>query len=118
MPARNSPDPNSKTRLERVTEIARESECDEDEATFKEKLGQIARHKPHTFTHDQGTPDLEHIAYRSWRIDLMHHGSGWKAFIYSPGSILAEPAIPNDQDPGSRIRVIDEAKRYIDAAGS
>jgi hypothetical protein len=27
-------------------QIAREAECDEDEAAFMEKLGQIARHKP------------------------------------------------------------------------
>jgi hypothetical protein len=46
MPARKPTDPNARTRLERITEIARESECDEDEATFLEKLGQIARAKP------------------------------------------------------------------------
>jgi hypothetical protein len=46
MPARKSPDPNAKTRLERISEIAREAECDGDEAVFKEKLEQIMRHRP------------------------------------------------------------------------
>jgi hypothetical protein len=46
MPARKPTDPNARTRLERLTEIARELECDENEAAFKEKLGLIARVKP------------------------------------------------------------------------
>jgi hypothetical protein len=46
MPARKLSDPNAKTRLERITEVAREAECDEDEAAFIERLGQIARAKP------------------------------------------------------------------------
>ena len=46
MPARKPPDPNAKTRLERFTEVAREIGCDEDEAAFKERLGQIARYRP------------------------------------------------------------------------
>ena len=46
MPARKPPDPNARTRLERIAEIARELKCDEDEAAFMEKLGQIVRHKP------------------------------------------------------------------------
>ncbi len=46
MPARKPADPNARTRLERITEIAREVECDEDETAFLERLGQIARVKP------------------------------------------------------------------------
>jgi hypothetical protein len=46
MPARKPPDPDAKPQSERFIEMARELECDEDEAAFKEKLGQIAQHKP------------------------------------------------------------------------
>lgn len=53
MLGRKPPGPNAKARMERITEIARELGCDEDEAAFKEKLGQIARHKP---TEEAKTP--------------------------------------------------------------
>jgi hypothetical protein len=46
MPARKIAGPNAKTRLERVTEVAREAGCDEDETASKEKLWQVARFKP------------------------------------------------------------------------
>ena len=39
-------DPNAKPQSNRFMEMARELGCDEDEAVFKEKQGQIARHKP------------------------------------------------------------------------
>jgi hypothetical protein len=46
MPARKPPEPDAKSRLERITEVAREAECDDDGEAFKAKLAQIARHKP------------------------------------------------------------------------
>jgi hypothetical protein len=46
MPARKHPDPDAKSRLERITEVAREAECDEDGEAFKAKLALIAQHKP------------------------------------------------------------------------
>ncbi len=47
MPVRKPPDPNAKSQSdERFIEMARELGCDEDEAAFKEKLGQIVRRKP------------------------------------------------------------------------
>jgi len=46
MPARKPRDPTAKTQSERFIEMARDLGCDEDEAAFMEKLGQIARHRP------------------------------------------------------------------------
>ena len=46
MPARKPRPSDGKTQSERFIEMARELGCDEDEAAFREKLGQIARHKP------------------------------------------------------------------------
>jgi len=46
VPARKPANPNAKPQSERPIEMARELGCNEDEATFIEKLGQIARHKP------------------------------------------------------------------------
>jgi hypothetical protein len=53
----------------------------------------------------------EEVAHKEWRIDVMPHAGGWKAFIYRPGSILTEETIPNGPE---RKDVIEEAKRYID----
>jgi hypothetical protein len=46
MPARKPRPPDEKPLIERFQEMARELGCDEDEAAFRERLGQIARHKP------------------------------------------------------------------------
>ena len=56
MPAGQSPDPNAKPKkpdpldglpqIERFRIVAEELGCDDDEAAFRAKLGQIARHKP------------------------------------------------------------------------
>ncbi len=51
--------------------------------------------------------------YKGWRINVMRQGTGWNAFIYRPGSIVAEKTIPNSQE---RNAVIDEAKKLIDEA--
>ena len=53
----------------------------------------------------------ETIDHNGWRIEVTTHGTGWKAFIYRPGSTLAETEIPNGPD---RDAVIDAAKRIID----
>jgi hypothetical protein len=52
----------------------------------------------------------EEISHCGWRIDLMPHGAGWKAFIYAPGAILSETLIPHGP---VRNTVIAEAKNYI-----
>ena len=41
MPARKPPDPNAKPQIERFREMARELECDEDEAAFDAVLRKI-----------------------------------------------------------------------------
>jgi hypothetical protein len=42
----NKPTTSNASKVDRFREMARELGCDEDEAAFKEKLAQIARHKP------------------------------------------------------------------------
>lgn len=116
MPTRRPSDPDAKPQSERFIEMARELGCDEDEAAFKAKLGQIARHKRRAMHPPKGTR-MESISYKGWRIDLSHFGPGWKALLYRPAAILAETTIPNDRDPGSRTKVINEATTYIDANG-
>lgn len=46
MPARKPPDPNAKPQIERFREMARELECDEDEAAFDVVLHKIATAGP------------------------------------------------------------------------
>jgi hypothetical protein len=46
MPARKPRPSDGKTQSERFIEMARELGCDEDEVAFREKLGQITKHKP------------------------------------------------------------------------
>jgi hypothetical protein len=54
MRTRKPSDPDAKPQSERFVEMARELGCDEDETAFKEKLAQIARHKPKA--NSQGKP--------------------------------------------------------------
>jgi hypothetical protein len=44
----------------------------------------------------------------------MPHASGWKVFIYQPGSALAENTIPHSRAPGDREACIAEAKQIVD----
>jgi hypothetical protein len=53
----------------------------------------------------------EQINYKEWCIDLCIEGSGWKALIYRPHSVLHEETIPTGQD---RHAVIEKAKNLID----
>ena len=46
MPARKPPDPNAKPQIERFREMARELECDEDEAAFDAVLRKIVTAAP------------------------------------------------------------------------
>lgn len=46
MPARKPRPSDGKTQAERFIETARELGCDEDLEAFKEKLAEIARHRP------------------------------------------------------------------------
>jgi hypothetical protein len=53
----------------------------------------------------------EEIPYKEWRIDVMPHGGGWKAFIYRPGATRSEEITPHAP---YRITVIEAAQKYID----
>ena len=55
------------------------------------------------------------IHYRECRIELLPFGPGWRAFIYQPGSILAEPDIPWTRGPAARTTVLDQARAVIDS---
>jgi hypothetical protein len=63
-----------------------------------------------TMTLPPGAEDIDHSGYR---IEIRHHGSGYKAFIYAPGSILSFSDIPNGPD---RDAVIAEAKALVGTA--
>jgi hypothetical protein len=54
---------------------------------------------------------MDEITYKRWRIDLAHHGEGWKALIYRPSSLLHETTLPEGPD---RRAVLEEAKTLID----
>ncbi len=55
MPAKKPRPSHGKTQSERFIDMARELGCGEDEAEFREKLRQIARHKPK----DESAPKRE-----------------------------------------------------------
>jgi hypothetical protein len=54
------------------------------------------------------------IHCRECRIELMPFGSGWRAFIYQPGSVLAEPDIPWTRGPAARTTALDQARGVVD----
>ncbi len=58
MPARKPRPSDGKTQSERFIEMARELGCDEDLTAFKEKLGQIARHRPTNAAPQPTQPDV------------------------------------------------------------
>ncbi len=61
MPARKPRPNDGKTQSERFIEMARELGCDEDLTKFKEKLAQIARHKPK----DEPTPSFRRVSRKT-----------------------------------------------------
>ena len=56
---------------------------------------------------------MDEIIYKGWRIDMAHHGEGWKALIYRPSSLLHETTVP--EGPDRRI-VLEDAKALIDVS--
>ena len=54
---------------------------------------------------------MDEITYKRWRIDVAHHGEGWKALIYRPSSLLHETTVPEGLD---RRSVLEETKAFID----
>jgi hypothetical protein len=58
------------------------------------------------------------IEYKGYRVDVSRVGKGWRAFIYSPGSITPLPNSPTNLEKSSRDAIVAEAKRTIDARES
>jgi hypothetical protein len=48
---------------------------------------------------------------KGWRIEVLHHGDGWKALVYRTTSPLHEITVPNRPD---RRAVIEGAKELVD----
>jgi len=57
----------------------------------------------------------EEIHHSGWRIHVIAHARGWKAFIYRPGAIFSEEMMPRGPE---RDAVIAQAKRYIELSGA
>ena len=58
-----------------------------------------------------GEEDIDIMTF-AWR--LRRFGSGWRIFIYAPGSIFSFEKIPNTRQYGERNKVIAEAKGLVD----
>ena len=59
-------------------------------------------------------PGEEDIDYHGFRFEVRRFGSGWRIFVYAPGSILGLEKIPNTRQYGERNKVIAEAKGLAD----
>ena len=59
-------------------------------------------------------PGEEDIDYNDFRLEVRRFGSGWRIFVYAPGSILSLEGIPNTRQYGERNKVIAEAKGLVD----
>jgi len=59
-------------------------------------------------------PGEEDIDYNDFRLEVRRFGSGWRIFVYAPGSILSLEGIPNTRQYGERNKVIAEAKGLTD----
>lgn len=49
--------------------------------------------------------------YKGWRVEVLHHGAGWKALVFGPSSPLHEVEVPYGPD---RRVVMEKAKALID----
>lgn len=54
------------------------------------------------------------IEYKSCRIEVCRVGKGWRASIYSPGSIAPWPNSPVNLEKSNTEDIVAEAKRIID----
>jgi hypothetical protein len=55
------------------------------------------------------------VEYKSYRIEVCRVGKGWRALIYSPGSITPLSNSPTNLEKSGAEEIIAEAKRIIDA---
>ena len=54
------------------------------------------------------------IDYKGYRIEVCPVGKGWRASIFSPGSIRPWPNSPANLEKSSEEELVAEAKRIID----
>jgi len=54
------------------------------------------------------------IDYKGFRIEVTPVGKGWRASIFSPGSISPWPNSPVNLEKSSSEAIVAEAKRIID----
>ena len=54
------------------------------------------------------------IDYKGYRIEVLPVGKGWRASIFSPGSIRPWPNSPANLEKSSEEELVAEAKRIID----
>ena len=55
------------------------------------------------------------IGYKGYRIEVCRVGKGWRASIFSPGSISPWPNSPVNLEKSSTEEIVAEAKRIIEA---
>jgi hypothetical protein len=55
------------------------------------------------------------IEYKGFRIEVSPVGKGWRAAIFSPGTIRAWADSPSNLEKSSKEDIVGEAKRVIDA---
>ena len=53
------------------------------------------------------------IEYRGHRIQVSHVGKGWRASIFSPGSIRALADSPSNLEKSRKEEIFSEAKRIV-----
>ena len=53
--------------------------------------------------------------YKGYRIEVSQVGRGWRASIYSPGSMSPWLDSPSNLEKSGAEDIVDEAKRIIDA---
>jgi len=60
------------------------------------------------------TQKMTVIDYKGFRIEVSRVGKGWRASIFSPGSISPWPNSPANLEKSSSEAIVAEAKRIID----
>jgi hypothetical protein len=55
------------------------------------------------------------IDYKGFRIEVCPVGKGWRASIYTAGSITPLPNSPTNLEKSTMDEIVAEAKRVIDA---
>jgi hypothetical protein len=77
----------------------------------------IARNKPpKNITAKQKIPmEYSVIEYKGYRVEVYRVGKGWRASIYSSGSITPLPNSSTNLEKSNMDEIVAEAKRTIDA---